>query len=290
VPPFARPSSTFQARVAVVSNAIFVSRAVARQHATCRGNRSAASNSRRTMRRICVTQAISAAIFDGRGKASARVEAPRLRAGTVSASLLLRTPLREPRERADHAHEQRQDHQIHHPRDAAPAAAGREPKAQFCLRNGKTLGWGEGAGFHVCAEHIENTAVVVKEKPPDLRPSFPPTSPAVDPPSLAPLHPPAHLDLREHAGKGSIMRNVRLVLVAASLAAAPALAQPAPATPPAMQHPTGVVPNDKGPNTPNANAAYMGGGMILQGAPGAPAPATEPTPPGQTPKNMVPTP
>ena len=31
-------------------------------------------------------------------------------------------------------------------------------------------------------------------------------------------------------------------------------------------------PIDHGPNTPQANSAYMGGGVVLQGAPGAPAP------------------
>jgi hypothetical protein len=48
------------------------------------------------------------------------------------------------------------------------------------------------------------------------------------------------------------------------------------------------VPVDHGPFTPEANSAFQGGGMILQGAPGAPAPRPEPTPPGQTPRNMVP--
>ena len=47
-------------------------------------------------------------------------------------------------------------------------------------------------------------------------------------------------------------------------------------------------PVDHGPFTPEANAAYQGGGVILQGAPGAPPPTPEPTPPGQTPRNMVP--
>ncbi len=47
-------------------------------------------------------------------------------------------------------------------------------------------------------------------------------------------------------------------------------------------------PVDTGPNTPEANSAYQGGGMVLQGAPGAPAPKPEGTPPGQTPRNMVP--
>lgn len=47
-------------------------------------------------------------------------------------------------------------------------------------------------------------------------------------------------------------------------------------------------PVDHGPFTPEANRAYQGGGMVLQGAPGAPPPTPEPTPPGQTPRNMVP--
>ena len=64
-------------------------------------------------------------------------------------------------------------------------------------------------------------------------------------------------------------------------AALPALAQ----TPPAHAH---EKPVDKGPFTPQANAAYMGGGVILQGAPGAPAPTPEATPAGQTPRNAVP--
>ena len=47
-------------------------------------------------------------------------------------------------------------------------------------------------------------------------------------------------------------------------------------------------PIDHGPFTPEASSAYQGGGVILQGAPGAPAPTPEATPPGQTPRNMVP--
>jgi hypothetical protein len=47
-------------------------------------------------------------------------------------------------------------------------------------------------------------------------------------------------------------------------------------------------PIDKGPYTPAANSAYQGGGVVLQGAPGAPAPKPEPTPSGQAPANMVP--
>ncbi len=42
-------------------------------------------------------------------------------------------------------------------------------------------------------------------------------------------------------------------------------------------HPTGQKPVDNGPTTPQSNAAYNGGGVILQGAPGAPAPAPQRT-------------
>jgi hypothetical protein len=91
-----------------------------------------------------------------------------------------------------------------------------------------------------------------------------------------------------------------------ALAVSPALAQtdpaaPAPDTAPAPVHHHhrhrahaaaaggGVEkPVDVGPNTPQANAAYQGGGVILQGAPGAPAPTPQATPPGQAPANSVP--
>ena len=59
-----------------------------------------------------------------------------------------------------------------------------------------------------------------------------------------------------------------------------AVAQPVPPR-------TSEKPVDHGPFTPEANRAYQGGGMILQGAPGAPAPTPQPTPPGQIPANMV---
>ena len=57
---------------------------------------------------------------------------------------------------------------------------------------------------------------------------------------------------------------------------------------PPMRHPTGVRPIDNGPRTPADNQAFMGGGVILQGAPGAPAPIPQATPPGQTPANAIP--
>jgi len=73
-----------------------------------------------------------------------------------------------------------------------------------------------------------------------------------------------------------------LLGVLALLAHGPAAAQSAP-----QAGQTPEVPVDRGPNTPAANDAYQGGGVILQGAPGAPAPKVEPTPPGQKPKNMI---
>jgi hypothetical protein len=69
------------------------------------------------------------------------------------------------------------------------------------------------------------------------------------------------------------------------LAAAPAFAQRP--TPPGSSAGT-ERPVDHGPFTPQANQAYQGGGVILQGAPGAPPPVPQPTPPGQAPQNAVP--
>jgi hypothetical protein len=93
------------------------------------------------------------------------------------------------------------------------------------------------------------------------------------------------------------MRKACLVAMIATLCggsvlAHSALAQSAPgpsATGQARPAPrSNGVPLDRGPFTPEASSAYQGGGMILQGAPGAPPPMAEPTPPGQTPRNMVP--
>ena len=78
----------------------------------------------------------------------------------------------------------------------------------------------------------------------------------------APRHPPRHARAARHAARH---------------------AAPAPAA-------TGETPIDRGPFTPEANRAYQGGGVVLQGAPGAPPPMPEPTPPGQTPRNAVPVP
>ncbi len=72
-----------------------------------------------------------------------------------------------------------------------------------------------------------------------------------------------------------------------AIASLPAWAQPPtprePLTPEQAQereHPTGVKPVDVGPYTPEANRAYNGGGVVLQGAPGAPAPKPQALPPG----------
>ena len=61
-----------------------------------------------------------------------------------------------------------------------------------------------------------------------------------------------------------------------------ALAQ---STPP--RAPTTEKPIDNGPNSPQANTAYHGGGVVLQGSPGAPAPAPQPTSSGQAPAGSV---
>ena len=55
-----------------------------------------------------------------------------------------------------------------------------------------------------------------------------------------------------------------------------AFAQSTPSRAPAAEKPI-----DNGPTSPGANSAYQGGGVVLQGAPGAPAPALQSTPPGQ---------
>ena len=84
------------------------------------------------------------------------------------------------------------------------------------------------------------------------------------------------------------MRKLCLVALTALLASGSVLAQPATGTGATNQPRRSYGPPiDHGPFTAEANRAFQGGGMILQGAPGAPAPRPEPTPPGQTPRNMV---
>ncbi len=92
------------------------------------------------------------------------------------------------------------------------------------------------------------------------------------------------------------MRTI-LTIAAIVALAAPALAQTSPRHPVkhararhahAQPASSPGAPLDRGPFTPEANRAYQGGGVILQGAPGAPAPTPAPTPPGQAPANSVP--
>ena len=81
--------------------------------------------------------------------------------------------------------------------------------------------------------------------------------------------------------------EVCLVALIAMLVSGPVFAQPAAGTTGQTRR-SPDTPLDVGPFTPEANRAFQGGGMILQGAPGEPAPRPEATPPGQTPRNMVP--
>ena len=108
------------------------------------------------------------------------------------------------------------------------------------------------------------------------------------------------------------MRHIAWLAAGLGLLAGPCLAQSTDAPPPAPPHhhthhhtlhhtihhtlhqskhhavAGGEKPIDNGPNTPDANSAYQGGGVVLQGAPGAPAPRPQATPPGQTPAGAVP--
>lgn len=99
------------------------------------------------------------------------------------------------------------------------------------------------------------------------------------------------------------MRVAALFIATFAVLAGPVLAQMTPerAVRPAASHRkpahhayarprghTGASPVDVGPFTPEANRAYQGGGVVLQGAPGAPAPTPEATPPGQMPRGAVP--
>lgn len=101
------------------------------------------------------------------------------------------------------------------------------------------------------------------------------------------------------------MRTLMLFIATVALVAGPAFAQTTPERAEQAQRPsssqrkpshlayaqhrthTGERPVDVGPYTPEANRAYQGGGVILQGAPGAPAPTPQATPPGQMPLDAV---
>ena len=101
-----------------------------------------------------------------------------------------------------------------------------------------------------------------------------------------------------------LLRLIPYLATILALASAPALAQTqdqspgqtpgqtqdqTTAPPPKHHHHhTGQRPIDVGPNTPEANGAYQGGGVVLQGAPGAPAPTPQATRPGQVPQGAVP--
>jgi hypothetical protein len=90
------------------------------------------------------------------------------------------------------------------------------------------------------------------------------------------------------------MRKFLAVSVVALFAAGPVLAQPVSTQyvsgPQPMHAPKGGWPKpvDHGPFTAQANAAYAGGGEILEGQPGGPPPRPMPMPAGQIPPNAVP--
>jgi len=80
-------------------------------------------------------------------------------------------------------------------------------------------------------------------------------------------------------------RNVGRIaaLLAGALAiSGPALAQSGSRNRP--RPPDTERPLDRGPFTPEASRAYNGGGVILEGAPGAPAPEPRPMPPQGVPR------
>ena len=86
---------------------------------------------------------------------------------------------------------------------------------------------------------------------------------------------------------GLRMRGIVLSAAVAGLLGTAALAQTAREdVPPARPGAEGAssspgAPVDRGPFTPEANRAHRGGGAILAGPPGAPAPLPQPTPPIQ---------
>jgi hypothetical protein len=89
------------------------------------------------------------------------------------------------------------------------------------------------------------------------------------------------------------MHRIGLLALGAALLVGPALAQTAPGAGGPGGSPAGGTarqpgdppsssagaPVDRGPHTPEANRAHRSGGAVLEGAPGAPAPAPQPTPP-----------
>ncbi|WP_426958154.1 hypothetical protein [Muricoccus radiodurans] len=81
------------------------------------------------------------------------------------------------------------------------------------------------------------------------------------------------------------MRKIALIAAMAALVAAPAFAQGygyGYGKPDRGYSRTGRSPGapvDRGPMSPDANRAYMGGGLVLEGPPGAPAPMPQPTDP-----------
>ena len=74
-----------------------------------------------------------------------------------------------------------------------------------------------------------------------------------------------------------MLKLVALAL-APALLAAPAFAQQPPVNAQSSDTANREKPLDRGPYTPQASGAFNGGGVVLQGAPGAPAPAPQALP------------
>lgn len=78
------------------------------------------------------------------------------------------------------------------------------------------------------------------------------------------------------------MGKLATVVLIAMATGAPARAQSISPRAPATEKPI-----DNGPTSPQANSAYQGGGVVLQGSPGGPVPALQPTSPGQVPARSI---
>jgi hypothetical protein len=99
-------SSPRRAHATCVADAIVPCRGIDRRRADCRGIRGVDGNPTSGNRPTCRASAGSATIPGNHVEACGRADAPRLRAGSVPASLLLRTPLGDAAEQSHQAREQ----------------------------------------------------------------------------------------------------------------------------------------------------------------------------------------